>query len=371
MRTTRKSSTTVGLDIGAAGIAATEVGSGSTPELVRTAIEPLESGAFSDGEVTDPAALSGAVRSLFSTHKLGKSVRVGVANQRVVVRTLRLPAIEDPEEIDTAVRFQAQDQIPMPLEQAVLDHQVVARTDSPEGEKQMDVVAVAARRDMVRALVDTLQSAGVRPIGVDVSAFGMIRALASNGAPVLDDGVVPGNGAVTLYCHLGEVTNLAVARDGTCLFTRISPFGVDAIVRRLAERRTIPLDRARELIAEAGVDVPGAPEGGLNPAGPQPAALPGSPEDDSTAAREVFGEGVSKLAQGVRMSLDGYAAQDGAVPIERVVACGPGTTIPGLVDRLGAEIGKGMEAKTPTVLAHLGSSDAARLTVSYGLALDG
>ena len=106
----------------------------------------------------------------------------GVANQRVVVRTLRLPQIEDRKELETAVRFQAQDHIPMPLEQAVLDWQVVAQRVG-EGGKQMDVVVVAARREMVSALASRLRRAGLKPVGIDVAAFGMIRALAAELGP--------------------------------------------------------------------------------------------------------------------------------------------------------------------------------------------
>ena len=90
----------------------------------------------------------------------------------------------------------------------------------------MEVVAVAARRDMVEALIAAMRDAGLRPVGIDLSAFGMIRALArrrhgANGAepaaPATRSGRArarsrspPGSG--TLYCNLGDVTNLAVAR---------------------------------------------------------------------------------------------------------------------------------------------------------------
>ena len=81
------------------------------------------------------------LRALFSEHTSSPSGSAsGIANQRVVVRTLRLPAIEDPTELEAAVRFQAQEQIPMPLEQAVLDHQVVGGVPAAEGAPpQMDV----------------------------------------------------------------------------------------------------------------------------------------------------------------------------------------------------------------------------------------
>ena len=68
-----------------------------------------------EGEVVDERALSDALRELFAGSGLGKRVRVGVANQRTVMRTLELPPVSDPKELAAAVQFQAQDQIPMPL----------------------------------------------------------------------------------------------------------------------------------------------------------------------------------------------------------------------------------------------------------------
>src|SRR5947207_2750992 len=68
-------------------------------------------------------------------------------------------------------------QSPMPLDQAVLDHRVISRETGPEGDRQMEVLAVAARRDMITSLLEALRKAGLRPVGIDLSAFGMIRAL--------------------------------------------------------------------------------------------------------------------------------------------------------------------------------------------------
>src|SRR5215204_620614 len=123
----KKPQSIVGLDIETGSIAATEVRANGSRAVTRTAIAPLDPGVVNEGEVLDPDALSQALRDLFSRNKLGKAVRIGIANQRVVVRMLELPLIEDEDEIDTAVRFRAQDQIPMPLYQAVLDHRVVSR----------------------------------------------------------------------------------------------------------------------------------------------------------------------------------------------------------------------------------------------------
>ena len=348
-----KTNTVVGLDIETGSIAATEVGSNGSHEVARTAIAPLEPGVVSEGEVRDPEALSAALKALFSENKLGKSVRLGLANQRVVMRTLRLPLIEDAEELETAVRFQAQDQIPMPLDQAVLDHAVVARENNPDGgDRHMDVIAVAARRDMVSALAQALRKAGLRPVGIDLAAFGMIRALQpEQHEPVQGEAPLP----TTLYCYLGDITNLAVARGGACLFTRIAPFGIESIAARVAEREGMTLEDAREWLIEVGLEEP----------------LEAFEEDlkRATSARDALTEGASKLVDELRVSLEFYGAQDGAPPIEELVLCGPGSTIPGLPESIQTGLGRSVEVESPAALSHLDNEDAARLTVSYGLAL--
>ena len=245
----------------------------------------MRAGVFSEGEVSDPEGLGDALKELFSQHKLSRTVRVGLASQRVAVRTLRLPLIEDHRELETAIRFQAQDHIPMPLDQAVLDWQVVGHSTGENGERQVDVVAVAARRDMLGGLMQALSRAGLRPVGIDLSAFGMIRALArephspvepgdfveapGHGPPTYEDRIAghgEGEGAqpsstrravpAKLYCHLGDVMNLAVARGETCLFTRVSLFGVEGIAQKLAERRELSLDHARQWLVHVGMEQP-------------------------------------------------------------------------------------------------------------------
>jgi Tfp pilus assembly PilM family ATPase len=88
------------------------------------------------------------------------------------------------------------------------------------------------------------------------------------------------------------------------------------------------------------------------------------------AAREALEEGVTKLVEELRMSLDFYGAQDGVTPVDRVVVCGGGSAIPGLPERLQAGLGLGLSRELPAALSHLDQEDAARLTVSYGLALE-
>jgi type IV pilus assembly protein PilM len=285
----------------------------------------------------------------------------------------------------------------MPLEQAVLDWEVIGHTTGPSGERQLEVVVVAGRRDMLSAVVEAMHHAGLKPEGIDLSAFGMIRALTgtTNGA----DAVVPPSSAgayeerfsggaegvaaevqaavaaaqqapaavsedpaaappapATLYCNLGDVLNLAVAQNRHCRFTRISPFGVEGMAQKLAERRQLTLEHARQWLTHVGLVTPAE-------------EIEGDPEIIS-ATRETLGEGVAKLVDELRLSLEYYATQDGSVPVESVIACGPGTTIPGLVERLQETVGYPFAIGRPAALAGLDDAAAARLTLSYGLALE-
>lgn len=362
----KKSTSLVGLDINASSIAAVELRANGSVELIGHGVAPLAPGVFREGEVADADALGSALKELFSERKLGNSVRLGIANQRVAVRTLYLPPIPDPKELATAIRFQAQEHIPMPIDRVVLDWEVVGHVESENGERQIEVVVVAARREMVQAMVAAMNSAGLRPEGIDLSAFGMIRALA--GArdqvppppPVVDNGENGGGEQppvpAVLYCHLDDVTNLAVAQGSVCAFTRVSPFGLEGIAQKLAERSQLSLEHARMWLGHVGLSEPVD-------------TISGDPEI-VVSAREVLVAAVDKLVDELRMSLSYYGSQAHSHEVVKVVVCGPGTAIPGLPEAMQASVGYPFEIGRPAALGGLDDATAARLTLSYGLALE-
>ena len=154
----------IGLDIEPGQIVAAQVRVDGGLQIERAAGMPLPPGVIRDGEVTDVETLSASLAQLFEASGLDNRVRIGIANQRIVVRMLELPPIPDPKELATAVRFQAQDEIPMPLDSVILDHHSLGVIDTPNGPRQQ-VVLVAARRDMVERVLAAARGAGLRPEG--------------------------------------------------------------------------------------------------------------------------------------------------------------------------------------------------------------
>ncbi len=346
----KKPTSLVGVDIDAESVAVAASRDGEA----RTAKIPLPAGAFEGGEIADVDAIGAALRELFSREKLPKQVRLSVASQGVAFRVVRLPLIEDPDQLKAAVRFQAQEQIPMPLDAAVLDHQVIGAQIDDDGTRQVDVAVVAARRGTVEALLRAARGAGLDPAGVDLAAFGMIRALAGGSArPLAEPGAfVP----ATLYCSLGGVTNLAIARDFACLFSRVAQFGVRDIAAELAGAAGLGIEDAESWLLYAGLGRP------LE-------ELEGDPAT-AAAARVAVESNVGRVADELRLSLDYYGTQEGATPVSEIVLCGWGSAIPGLPEGIGAQLGRAVTVRRPDALRTMADADAARLTLPYGLALE-
>jgi type IV pilus assembly protein PilM len=343
-----KGRTVVGLDIEPSYVAAAEVRNGSGIAVERAVSKSLDPGVMRDGEVTDPEALSEALRELFSEHKLPKRVRLGVANQKIVVRTIELPKIEGEKELDAAIRFQAQEHIPMPLDEAVMDYHVLGNVMTDAGERQR-IMVVAARRDMIERLLSTARSAGLRPEGIDLSAFAMIRAL---GAPAAD------GSTATLFVNVGGLTNLAVADATYCHFVRVASGGIESMATQLAERRGLTLEHSRQWLSHVGLQAP------ID-------AIEGDPEIVSDA-RSVLADGTRRIADDVRNSLDFYRAQVDAMVVERAVVTGPAVAISGFTNQLSLDLGMPVDAGSvpEATPGALGGVEAGRVTVAAGLAVE-
>jgi type IV pilus assembly protein PilM len=200
----------VGLDIDGRYLAAAQVADG---RITQSASRELPSGLVRDGEVTDAGALAQELKAFAAEASLPKAVRLGVANQQIVVRVIELPRIEDEQQRDAAVRFQASDAIAMPLDEAVLDHQVAGMGQAPDGTHRMQIVVVAARRKMIDALLAAVKDAGLKAEGVDLDAFALVRTLATDSEAEEQEGA-------RVFAHLSGVTNLAIAVGSSCFFAR-------------------------------------------------------------------------------------------------------------------------------------------------------
>src|SRR6202020_2332751 len=394
-------STLVGLDIQPGDVAAVQARVNGSIVTQRAAGARFPGDTVREGDVHNLEVRADVLKDLFEHSQLDRRVRIGVANQRAVLRMLELPPVTDRKELAAAVRFQAQDQVPMPLSNAVLDFHPLGIFDSPGGPRQR-VVLVAAQRDMVERLLDAVRAAGLTPEGVDLSAFALIRSLHDR---------ADGEHARVLYVNVDGLTNLAIAEGTTCRFTRVVGGGVEAMAADLAVRRGVALPEARALLASIDLSIPSMPETvaaqppaahdseelhsgseqAQTPGGqrdgeasdadhatdeldstlsrdehearevamgyretieaaqpPAPAQEPAAPAQISDAdIRDVLETGVREIAGEIRNSLDFHRTQDQGGEVAHVALSGAALDLPGFADALQTTLG--MEVRSEAV----------------------
>ncbi|MGC2373292.1 MAG: type IV pilus assembly protein PilM [Solirubrobacteraceae bacterium] len=361
----RSGSTLVGLDIQPGYVTAVQARVNGSILVQRAAGAPLPPDTVREGEVLDGVALTTTLREMFRDSRMDKRVRIGVANQRTVLRTLELPPITDRKELATAVRFQAEDQVPMPLDNAVLDFHALGVIDTPAGPRQR-VIVVAAQRDMIERLLAAVRAAGLRPEGVDLSAFALIRSLHR-----LDEE----HAGRVLYLNVGGLTNMAIAEGALCRFTRVVGGGLESMAADVAERNGVKLQDARDLLASVDLDETPTPPP-LEPAESAESAeheeWSATKEPSTIDVRPVLAAGVREIAGEVRNSLDFHRSQDGGGEVTSVVLSGPALQISGFATALQRELRVPVVPQTVGLLEEgsAGSVPAELLAISAGLAVE-
>ena len=372
----------VGLDIQPGLVAAVRARVNGSILAQRAAALPLASDTVREGEVMDESALADALRELFLGSRLSKRVRVGVANQRTVLRTLELPPVTDRKELAAAVLFQAQDQVPMALSNAVLDFHPLGIVDTPQGPRQR-VALVAAQRDMIEHLLVAVRRAGLRPAGIDLSAFALIRSLYRPD---------PEHSGRVVYLNVDGVTNLAIAEGTLCRFTRVLGGGMEAMAVELAERGQMALPKARSLLssvdlvadrppgpapAVAPLPAPGAQtpaeEAGLGTIvtarDPRGEAADGGEPPTEVSPRALLESGIRQIAGEVQKSLEFHTSQEGGGKVSLVVLSGSALDVPGFGEQLQSALGVEVRCEAVELADQslAGTVSTHRLAVAAGL----
>jgi len=302
------------LDIGGSSVTAIQLaGSGNRVKLRRFCEAPLPDGLVVDGEIVDADLFGRELKSFVHSNGLrGRSTQVSVSNQKVIVRNIDMPEMTEAELIG-AIEYQAQDYIPIPVEDAVLDFQVLGRRTDTDGQPRQEVLLVAAQRAMIDTLLSGVKQAGLKVAGVDVSSLALLRALVP-GPSFLADPSQTGicRGLVDIS---SSVSTLVVAVDDVLKFTRVINFSSDRFARVIAEQRGIPFEDAAGLVQTVGLPGPLAPEGDVY-----------SPEVVAETQRQA-GKAAAELVDEIRRSFDYYHGQEGAIPLKQLVLSGRGTLV--------------------------------------------
>ena len=312
----------VGLDIGSDAVRAAVVDAGKgAPVLRRFAEMPLPPGVIDAGDVADEGAVTEVVAALWRRYHLPrKRVVIGLANQRVIVRQVDVPHLEEAELVD-ALPFQVQDAIPIPVDEAVLDFVPLEEFTTPEGDLMLSILVVAAQRDMVDGLVRIANGAGLSVLSIDLQAFGLVRA--GFGADLL----LGGEGPQALLDIGAAMSQIAIVRGGITRFVRIIPTGGEHFTETLMTGMSLSREDAEELKRRVGVAPQGFPEG----------------DDTEMVARRILTRAGDALIEEIRWSVNYYLTQAGEHTLQRLVVSGNGARLPHLANRIGRSLNTKVE----------------------------
>ena len=324
----------VGLHIGASQLAAARVANNGAAELLQVARASLEPGVVVGGELRDPEKLTEALRTFFKEHDLPRDgVRLGVANNRIGVRTFEIVGITDSKQLDNAVRFRAQETLPIPIEEAVLDYQVLSDRIGSDNLSVKNVLLVVAYRESIDRYVDACRKAGIELVGIDLDAFALLRAMSAPREDVADAALV-----VVSIGH--ERSTFAVSNGKTCEFTRVLEWGGNSLGVALA--RTLNTAPSEADAVKHALDL-GATE-----------PPPGLAADQFEAAKDAARRQIQSFARELASSLQFYQNQPGSLSIGEIVLTGGTSHMPGLAAELQQLIGVTVRVGDPLMRVRVG-----------------
>jgi len=234
--------TSIGLDIGSNSIKLVqlqETKTGTGLYKAGSAASPPD--AVKAGVIVDPLAVAKAIRSLLEALQVeGGPVTAGVAGPTVVAREVPLPAMSD-RQLRKSIQWEARNYISFPVEDSVVEFQVMDRPAQAEG-GQMRVMLVAAPRDMVDSQVEAIELAGLDPAAVEIQPFAMMRGiLASNGSHAESEETTAVLGIGAAY------TDITIMKDGMFVLTRMIPIAGDAFTEAIKNALDVDLEEANQL----------------------------------------------------------------------------------------------------------------------------
>lgn len=302
--------TSIGLDVGASAVRAAEIQlERNQRRLLRFGQVGLPPGAVADGEILKPAVVAEALRRLWDEVGFtSRKVVLGVSGHRLIIRQADVPALNEAD-LRSALKFDAQELIPIPMEDASFDFRVLDRAEdvAEDGRSTMRILVVAAHREMIRPYLDALTEANLEAVAIDASPLALMRVVPP---------VASGEGVEALVSIGAELTTIAVRQGGVPGFIRSLGIGGEKLTSGLAG--AMHLERAVAESLKRG------------------AAYDGSPQ--FAQARKAMARDIRDVGEDVRATIDFFLSQANGARVESLLVTGGASMTAGLVEELAGDM---------------------------------
>jgi len=345
----RKSKTSVGLDVGSSLIKVVEVDhSKGEPVLTSFGIIKLPPEAIVEGELMDQSLVVEGIQECVAKAGItSKNVITAVSGRAVIVKKVVMDKM-NPDDAKEAIFWEAEQHVPFDIDDVCLDFQIL---NEDVGANQMEILLVAAKKEMVNTHATLIREAGLNPLIVDVDSFAIQNAVEATLEPDEDRGLVTG------LINIGsDVTNINIVQNNVPYFTRDLSVGSNAFVEAVQRDLGVTFEEAQAMLSGS------------------------APIDDEERFHEIIAAAAGDISMGIERSLAFLKTAGDAEHIDQVILSGGGACVPGLKEILSER--HEVEFKTNTALSRIARSEdlfentgediekvGPLLTVALGLAL--
>jgi len=290
----------IGLDIGSSSVKVVQIRESSKGlQLVNFGFEPLPPQTIVDGAIMNQGAVVEAIRTLRDNLGIkGKEVATAISGHSVIIKKIKVPPMT-PEELEEQIPWEAEHHIPFSKDDVEIDHQLIG----DEAGGQVELLLVAAKKEVVSDYSMVIREAKLIPMVMDVAAFTIQNAFEANYTLVPEEAIAVINVGATL-------SNINIIANGTSAFTRDVTVGGNAFTEEIQKRLNVSQEEAEAWkIGSAG-------------------------EGASEVVPQEVEAVIASVADGVagkfQRSLDFFLASSSDATITKIYLCGGSAKVPAL-----------------------------------------
>lgn len=313
--------TLLGLDIGGSVIKAMQV----EPQrgrfkIVRAVQQPTPPGAVRDGIVLDGVAVSEAIQQMLKAAGMtATSAVLAVSGPTVIVRQITMPKLSEAV-LKKSIRYEASKYITTNLEESALAFEILG--PNAEDDSQMDVMLVAAPRELVDSRIAAVERAGLDAISVDIEAFALRRALVDLNRDAFDDD------GLRAVVDIGATHTEVILLSGTQFaLTRFIPISGDTFTDAIKNQLRLEVSEAEAKKSEADMSV----------------LVSGAGEPTQIELARILQATIDELLREIRRSINYFQSQlaegQAPAPLTEILLIGGAAQIPGIAPYMTARLG--------------------------------
>lgn len=305
-----------------------------------------------------------SLKKLLIQNKIStKNAVTSVSGNSVIVRYVKFPSLSH-SELEKTIQFEAEPYIPFGVQDVNIGFQILGEV-TDEGQKKMETILIAAKKEIIQDRIDILQEAGLRPVVVDVDAFALENAFELGS-------VTQGAGENVMLVDIGAmVTNIVIVENGVCRVVRDVLVGGDNFTKALQKNLQVDYSTGEKMKWENGLVM-------FDEKNMEKPAEEDEDSEDKAQISGIIANAVKSLIEEIQRSIDYYQTQSEEKIVSRIVLSGGSAKLNNLDKFMSQELHIPVEIHNPfrgeKVSTDLFSGEelveeSPSLVVAFGLAL--